>query len=119
MKAYKARIDLGNPVNMQQQARHITASEIHLLRVIHGETAVVNVRNDGEVDRTREEEFERLRGFYKMEHLAKAFPAGTSSMLDVISDDQRFLPPTEDEDEPVTVEKKPAAKKKAAAHASA
>lgn len=75
----------------QQPADMLTAAEVKILRVIHGDDGVVDLKeNSVDIERTKEEELERLNIYYKPVYIAAAFPAGVTSMPDIVPESQRL-----------------------------
>lgn len=92
--------DLGNTVPKHD----CTASEIAILRAIHGEGSVIDIDPTGDVKRSNQEELSRLRANYggakdaeNNSIVSQIFPGAAARMFDTIDElglDESFFKPT-------------------------
>lgn len=66
--------------------RIVTPAEVPILRLIHGDDAVVNVVPKEAIKRTNAEEVERLKAFYGEELFAKVFPGALPKLPDTLAE---------------------------------
>lgn len=64
MQTYSAKLRLSGSLFNEIQKNDLTAAEVTVLRRLHGDDAVVDIKAGKQVDRTDDEERERLNGFY-------------------------------------------------------
>ena len=64
MDLYTCKVRLAGSLQNEVIRENVTAGEIMLLRRLHGQENVLEIKNTGEVDRTSDEEKERLRHTY-------------------------------------------------------
>jgi len=73
MKLYKCKVRLHANPNDEVRKKDVTAAEIKLLRLLHGEDAVIEISVSGEADRGEMEERDRLAQAYGEKPVIKLF----------------------------------------------
>lgn len=99
MKLYECKVRLGGSVADEVRKPTVTAAEINLLQEIHGEDAVVEVRETSHTatndipghprfgkPRTEDDERDRLEAIYGEKLVGKVFGARTRRMTDLSVD---------------------------------
>lgn len=64
MKLYSIKVRLGGNVMNEIRKDEVTAAEIAILRILHGNDAVLEIAAIGDAARDDEEELDRLRAIY-------------------------------------------------------
>lgn len=64
MKLYSTKVRLGGSVMHEIRKDEVTAAEIAILRILHGNDAVLEIVQIGDAVRDDEEELDRLRAAY-------------------------------------------------------
>lgn len=93
MQIYSAKIRLGGLLHHEVRKDELTASEIIVLRGIHGDDAVVDVKplsnGDGslyDVKRSSKAERARLLALYRKDQVEKVFPTDFSALPQTLVD---------------------------------
>ena len=64
MKTYSCKVRLGGSVMHEVPKDEVTAAEVTILRYIHGDDAVLEIKPVGDIDRSDVAELDRLRETY-------------------------------------------------------
>jgi hypothetical protein len=64
VKLYSTKVRLGGSVMHEIRKDDVTPAEIAILRILHGNDAVLEITATGDTDRDDEEELDRLRAAY-------------------------------------------------------
>ena len=83
MKTYNCKCRQKGSVQDETRKRNVTGAEIRVLRDIHGEDAVLDITEVGQVDRTQDGERDRLSAVYGEKVVNKLFGAKTQPMGDL------------------------------------
>jgi hypothetical protein len=82
MKLYSCKVRLHGEVKDEVHKVGVTSAEMKILKVIHGDDAVVDVKQTGEVERSESKERERLEMIYGEKRVVQSFGARVASMAD-------------------------------------
>lgn len=87
MQRYNATVRLGGKLDNTVIKKGISASEIMVLQHIHGEDAVVDIKDTGEMDMVPyKQEYEHLSKVYRAKNVVAVFPGRNPNMPSKLSD---------------------------------
>lgn len=101
MKTYKCKVRCQANPNDEVRKKDVTAAEIRLLRLIHGEDAVVEIVETGETDRDINQERDRLEMRYAEKAVLALFGPKTQAIADEI--ETELKPQPKDDEKPLPV----------------
>ena len=85
MKLYSCKVRLHGDVRDEVRKDNVTQAEITVLRRIHGDDAVLEIRSAGATDRNEAEERDRLNQFYGEGTINRIFGAPIVRITDEVS----------------------------------
>lgn len=92
MKLFSAKVRIMGQVQDEVSKTDVTQAELTVLKSIHGDDAVVDVKQSGEIDRHEAEERERLEMIYGDGTIGKLFGAPVARIGDDAPAAARSLP---------------------------
>ncbi len=82
VKLHTCKVRLAGQVQDQVEKTAVTAAEMHVLRVIHGEDAITDIVETGDVDRSEAMERDRLEFIYSEDLIRRVFGATVARIGD-------------------------------------